>query len=145
MATDFPWPEKGDAAFVEGDDDFAFCLTNIFPHYTFKADAFKFAGDTLLDTHLEGGGTAQDALFFPVAYLYRHAIELRLKDIIYIGVQLGLVRAKDVPKKSHNLAQLWGLARKAIIARWTDGPEVRIAGTVIKEFHDADENGQSFR
>ena len=56
------------------------CHRRCIPH--FRA-AFKLAADMILDSHQVAQGAGHnDKLLFPVLYLYRHCIELQLKDLV---------------------------------------------------------------
>lgn len=147
MSQDFPWPAKGDTAFTaDQDSDLAFRLREIFPYYPYRAEAFKHGADVLLDAHLAGDNKwLRNEVFFPIAYLYRHAMELYLKDIIRSGVGLGIVTTGEVPTRSHNLSHLWSLEKRAIVTIWSDGEEVTTVEQVVKEFFAVDPKGEIFR
>jgi len=77
------------------------------------ANGFLMAGDRLVD-HLVGIA-AEDALIYPVVYLYRHFLELQLKaQILFCQPRLSGKTTKDVqsfkPKRldnNHSLRNLW--------------------------------------
>src|SRR4051812_19619856 len=106
---DLPWPKKGNKAFVENDDDRAFHIRSIINQFPHHADTFRNAAETLLDTHIEGDDRHRDELFLPIAYLYRHSIELRLKNIVAIGMAMGFYDREKAKAAmlDHNLASLW--------------------------------------
>jgi hypothetical protein len=142
------FPQSGDKAFVEGSDAHAFNLQAILDAYPFHAEAFRAAAEQLIDSRLEDPPNPfRDDLFFPIAYLYRHCLEIRLKGIVTIGQQLGTCNSKQasVALKVHDLHKLWILAKEVIIHRWSEGDEVRATEAVIKEFHQADPTSQTFR
>lgn len=144
---DYSWPKKGNKAFATDADDRSFHIRSLSPHLPPHADSFRMAAEMLIDAHVEGDDHHRDELFLPIAYLYRHSLELRLKDIVALGVGLELCD-RDKAKKildDHNLAALWNQAKKAIIGRWSDGQDVRAVESVINEFHQVDPKGQSFR
>ena len=91
----------------------------------------------------------RDESFFPIAYLYRHCLELKLKEITWIGVALNVSSPKEVEEAmdNHNLAKLWTSAKKPIVDCWPDGDKAPLKATeaVINEFHQADRTGQVFR
>lgn len=51
------------------------------------ADGYKRAANILVD-HVDQNNCDQDFVAFPVLFLYRHYIELKLKEIIQKGRQL---------------------------------------------------------
>lgn len=69
---------------------------------------YKEAGDLLLQNALENG--RQHVLVFPIIFLYRHYIELMLKEIImnnraFLGI------SEDFPSY-HNIDRLWEICRE---------------------------------
>jgi hypothetical protein len=108
------WPEKGDVAFGKGKADgfrdptvtyVDWLLNNI--HDGYQSDAFREAADLVIESLADGKVSfGYDKFFFPIAYLYRHAIELSLKDCLGQARQLGLVKEDDTYSEvmaSHNL------------------------------------------
>jgi hypothetical protein len=145
-----PWPKKGIKAFVEGEGAHAFYRTAALWNHDYHAEAFKKGAEMLLDAHLEKTPFPfHDEIFFPIAYLYRHCLELRLKDIVSIGDSMGLFKPGEVSDalKGHSLARLWTYAKKAITERWPEGDKATLAAVeaVINEFHQVDPTGQAFR
>src|SRR5689334_18233937 len=57
------------------------------PFYPPLPGAFKLAADMILDAHLAANGSHNDILLFPVLYLYRHCLELKLKDLLLLGIR----------------------------------------------------------
>ena len=57
------------------------------PIYPQHAEAFKLSADMILDAHQSAKGPHRDTLLFPVLYLYRHCVELKLKDLIFLGIR----------------------------------------------------------
>jgi hypothetical protein len=147
MAMNFPWPKKGQKAFVPESDVQAFRVRTDSPFFPQHATAFREAADKLLDNYVEYDNRPRDERFLPIAYLYRHALELRLKMIVMTGVAMGFFNhgRAEIALKGHGLAALWTLAKSLIIARWRDGDEVHAVEAVINEFHRADPSSQAFR
>jgi len=71
---------------------------------------YKEAGDLLLQNCLEGG--RQNVLVYPIFFLYRHYIELQLKEIIING-RLYLEERKRFPR-GHNINRLWEECRRVV-------------------------------
>lgn len=114
-------------------------------------DAYKQGGDYLIEAlRLGGDGTHPDKFIFPVLYLYRHAIELRLKEIICLGLRLKLEQPSqklDDILGDHPLYPLWNRARKILETYWPDGDrnELSAMESMISELHQTDSDGQHFR
>ena len=121
---EIPWPAKGDKAFK----DVPFSPTGASPHLLseisemFGGDyqwaivaGFKEAADKVVDS-LVATKEKMDVFFFPVVYLYRHAIELALKGLVNDGVCLHILEdgqeLQDI-LGSHNLNSLWDRVRPA--------------------------------
>ncbi len=153
------WPKRTDSAFgprIEGDDDLrtVACIDWLLgnPDLGVRADGLKRAADIIVEGLSEGKSepSSCDVFFFPIAYLYRHSVELLLKEAIRYGAALGLV-TRDVKLerllKSHNLYALWNKLKPAIQAVWPAGPpeELRAAERIIAQFHKIDRTGQAFR
>src|SRR5882757_6410493 len=144
------WPEKGMKLFVKGEGEHAFYRTAAVWNHDYHAEAFKKAAEMLLDAHLESNPTPyRDEIFLPIAFLYRHCLELRLKDIVQIGDQIDLCGNGDIKEalNGHSLTRLWTFAKRAIVARWPDGDKdtVTAVEAVVNEFHQIDPSGQAFR
>ena len=73
--------------------------TKLPPMYPQHAEAFKIAADMILDSHEAAvKGPHHDALLYPVLYLYRHCLELKLKDLVLLGVKCGDFELCEVQK-----------------------------------------------
>lgn len=98
--------------------------------------------------HIDESGRDQDFLVYPVLFLYRHHLELLIKQII--GLALALAEDPDkhqYKKDDHNLNNLWPLAQKLILEvddsyRPSD---FKIVKEVVKALHQADERATDFR
>ena len=113
--------------------------------------AFKEAGDKIVKEILrDDDGMPADIYFMPVAYLYRHSLEIKLKQIIRLGSDLNLMdydRKLNSMMGKHQLHPLWNYAREIIENHWLDGEkkDLNAAGKIIQEFHRIDYSGQKFR
>ena len=142
------WPKKGNKAFApslapgERTRLEAFVMPSV-GDYT---AGFQRAADMIVDTANTDNGNP-DNLFFPVAYLYRHHIELSLKDLVRLGVRLGALKDCEDCLGDHNLHKLWNKAKDLVQAISSTSPHQDIEATehVILEFHKLDPDGQAFR
>src|SRR5262245_10986134 len=93
-----PWPKQGDKAFSSKGRGKSFNVPNVsywpLPQH---ASAFLNAANMLVCTYEEAPQRPyHDNLVFPVVYLYRHFLELKLKDLITLGVRAGLLKRDEV-------------------------------------------------
>ncbi len=113
-----------------------------------NAGAFKVAADIVLDSLQSAKrGPSQDKMLFPVLYLYRHCLELKLKELVLLGVR---IRLFDLPKVAellgkHELCPLWTKAKQVILDSYPKDDEARAAEAIINEFHRVDPDGQTLR
>jgi hypothetical protein len=69
------------------------------PFYPTHAESFKLLVDMALDTHIAATkGPHNDRMLFAVLYGYRHALELKLKDFVRLGVYCEEFRSDEVAK-----------------------------------------------
>ena len=149
-----PWPGKNDKAFVEG----VLGPTQAYIEYfkysmddTIVADGFKEAADSIVNYTATGKHIGYpDKLFFPVAYLYRHGLEIYLKYLINDGIDLDILEKDDKIEKllkSHNLRVLWNQARTVLEKFWPNGdPDDLVAvENIVLQFHQLDKSGQKLR
>ena len=79
-------------------------------------------------------------------FLYRHYLEIRLKQIIFVGKKL-LEAARPQGIETHDLTRLWPIARKLAEEAWPDGGKEVLNGAerLIMEYHQLDSKSMSFR
>src|SRR5947207_9018415 len=66
-------------------------------------------------------GARVDLRFQPIATMYRHYLELTMKSLVQQGMDLQIIRAKDIAKEyGHNLHRLWNQV-KAVAIELNDG------------------------
>lgn len=147
---DFNWPKKGDRAFRQSisfsSGDRAEIEAFMMPSEGVYLVGFQRAADMIVAS-AQTSDLNPDDLVFPVAYLYRHHLELMLKELVRLGIRLGaLDRCADI-LGGHNLHKLWNKAKQLILQVWPDSPgdDVQAVEQVILEFHNLDPSGQAFR
>lgn len=139
------WPKPGDRPFKAGSD--------------WNRDArFTNSGESrhaqMWDGHMKAGGILSDAcaqqefvgseLVYPILGNYRHALELAMKWIIW---RYGSYSEQNTEGfDDHNLWKLWTLCRK-VIEDFDPGDQeaMDVVEQIVKDFHDADRSGQTFR
>ena len=87
----------------------------------------------------------RDILLFPIAFLYRHHIELSLKDLI----QTAHLVASGQPRNSegHVLVDLWGDLKK-LLGQLDESPrrnDLDAVKAYIRQLEQVDKQGQAFR
>lgn len=149
--SNLPWPKMGDKLFVPEYLDQSNAFLGAYTHHGLSnAIAFKDAADIVIES-LEQSHCSpyRDDLLHPLAYLYRHALELKLKEIIDYGLVMGCYKRSVVQDilNGHNLARLWNKAKMAIVDRWPDGDkgELKAVDAIINEMHRSDDDGQKWR
>lgn len=152
------WPSTGDEAFGPGSDKNLLSRTlarfdrfNSSSKDFLIADGFREAADRIIATlEEEKHFHNADMLVFPVAYLYRHSIELMLKQLISEGLSLHLLddcESLQATLRGHNLSALWKHTRKAIEGFWPNSERADLEATekTILAFDALDRSGQAFR
>ncbi len=124
------------------------------PIYPPLPGAFKLAADMILDGHLAAKGSHNDILLFPVLYLYRHCVELKLKDLLLLGIRSrffdGEVADKILDEDNgiigqHRLCALWNMARDLLAHSYQNDAQLKVAESMINELHQIDRDGQTLR
>jgi len=95
----------------------------------------------------------QDYIFWPLVFLYRHSLELLLKDIVWYGVEVGISNRDSVEKKlfDHKLYQLWNLVKHVILQLRETLPDfmpnelINATESMVHELHNVDRNGECLR
>lgn len=108
------------------------------------AEGYKTAADILVK-HVVEESSDQDTLVYPIVFLHRHHIELRLKEIIREGNRL----LGNLPNNrfEHELQKLWPVAKGIIRKIWSDGEpdDFQFIDLWIREFCKVDPQSASFR
>lgn len=151
-----PWPGDKDKAFKEGLhwDSTVACLDYWIKRHGSDVplpEAYKEAADIIISYIQEGKiNKHPDMYFFPIAYLYRHGIELSLKELVQHGIQLRILEEDEKLEEvmgDHKLYPLWNKVRIVLEEVWPDGDknDLRNVERLIQEFHNIDPSGQSLR
>lgn len=111
-----------------------------------RTEGYRLAGQLLTEAAQHQPPQYSDMLVFPIAYVYRHTLELKLKDCIRDGTAyLGNER---VPDRIHDLVSLWddfqGVLEDCGVGRGLSGwPHLR---EVVHQLQDVDKpNATAFR
>lgn len=144
-STNFPWPQKGDNLFAPGKDwwnnaSLNYALDDWEQYIVGYLKAAK-----LLVNYIDANKINQDILVYPIVFLYRHYLELRIKKLI-LGCKI-LLDEDPKFKKYHKLKELWKDC-KALIKRVEPQSEARdleAIDEIIIQFSKVDPGSYSFR
>ena len=138
--------QKIEPVFCADDDWHAnACLNGSHNPIELYAIGYKEAGDRLVEFVL-AKARYLDVMVFPILFLYRQYIELRLKEIIMEGKIL-LEEGSSYPKH-HKISDLWNTAKSIAIRVFkkdNEPPDFDYAEHVITEFSKIDPESLSFR
>lgn len=140
-----PWPRSGDQLFGPDDDWYNNAFVNFaFDSWDLYASGYLQAAQLLVKA-IVNTRRSPDAVVYPIAFLYRHYLELRLKTIITEGQEL-LDRRVELPMH-HNLDVLWKTARKIIEEVYSKDPKgpVEAVEECMVQFCDLDRQSFAFR
>lgn len=142
---DIPWPQKGSRLFNQNGGMNNACLHFTHDKWSLYANGFKDAV-TLLSKHVCEHQTNQDTLVYPIVHLFRHYLEVRMKEIIRIGLDLK-DHSKNQYPKTHDLNLLFGEVSKVIDLIWPDDDRTPVNSVkeCIKEFSKIDPDAMAFR
>ena len=82
------------------------------PGWDSYAIAYKTAGDRLVDG-LQRGPKSELYQVFPIVFLYRHYLELKLKEILRVLLDWDGNRDDEIPR-IHDLTTLWATVRQLL-------------------------------
>lgn len=142
---DFRKLSENDKLFAESDDWWMnACLDWYSDPTELYVTGYKEAADSLVQIISDRKGSA-DSLIFPIVFLYRQYLELRIKDILKEGNKLLGVEYKQ--KAEHKLSKLWPKARNIIVELWPeeDDEPLKAIDSLISQFSEVDPNSTSFR
>ncbi|MGL4602787.1 MAG: hypothetical protein ACRCU9_01470 [Iodobacter sp.] len=108
------------------------------------AAGYKEAADLLVNS-VEERRAGQDTLVYPVLFLYRQYLELALKDLIRMAMQLTDIEG-DFPKH-HKINHLWETCHKLLLSIEPDDSvvELKEIGRLICDFSKVDPTSMAFR
>ena len=109
------------------------------------AEGYKRAGDILVQYVIDNNRD-QDFLVYPIVYLYRQYLELRLKELIFVGSRLLDQNAK-LPTH-HDLLRLWRQVRPLIEEVWPNSQTNNYLDAIedrLEELSSVDPGSYAFR
>ena len=114
------------------------------PLWSRYVDGYKNAADYLVDC--AAAKNERDSLVFPIVFLYRHYLEVQLKDILRM-LYLHHGKICKIPN-DHNLVTLWKSVRPLMERVYDDPESSDNNGHIearIEEFSQLDEGSYAFR
>jgi len=109
------------------------------------AEGYKKGGDILVQYVIDNDWD-QDFLVYPIVFLYRQYLELRLKELIHVSSRL-LDQNIDIPR-DHNLVLLWSKVSPNIEQVWPDSQTKRHLAAIkdrLEELCSIDPRSYAFR
>jgi len=140
-----PWPEKGDKLFDSGDDWWHnACLNYGSDDWELFIGGYKKAGNVLVD-YIKETRSDQDFLIFPIVFVYRHYLELRLKKLIK-DCNLLFDEQQNFPQV-HDLSKLWVDCRRLLekLEPKVEQKDLDAVDEDIHQFCEVDPSSVSFR
>lgn len=135
--------EEGDPRYVYSVIGYKFGFAKFYPFVT----AFTESAEFLYLTMDSGDGDVEE-LFIPMCYLYRNAIELALKEILFEECSFDLQESlKHISKKKHSILGLWNTIINEINenSEGEDHTAVDNAERYITQLHNVDGTADKFR
>ena len=139
------WPQKNEQLFKsDGTYVNLACLRYHWSSLEQFGLNYKDAADVIIDAAIAGAKSV-DNLIYPAVFLYRHYLELTLKDII-LRLRY-IVEGGDGYPRTHNMNKLWPEAKRLIKKNFnSEAPiELKILDSCFKEFNEHDRNSVAFR
>lgn len=141
-----PWPEEGDKLFTSASDwQFNAWLKRNGKDWHPYVEGYRRAADLLVEHIINDYRYDVDYLVYPITFLYRQHLELRLKAMILDSNQLRDRECK-LPL-THNILSLWIQCREILKELWPEEPDIELDAIeeCIKEFCNIDGNSMAFR
>lgn len=148
--TQLPWPRKGDSVFTPTREDWynnacVNWLGHGIPALGLRASGYKEAAAVLVSHAIEQRHVL-DFYIYPICFLYRHSLELTMKELIARGRRLTEGKY-DYPKNQHDLLQLWEECRKLLLKLVDSVSQETLdaVGESMSQFNEVDPYSQTFR
>jgi hypothetical protein len=109
------------------------------------AQGYKMAADNLVQ-HVTASHDSQDYLVNPITFLYRHYLELRLKELLLASSLLQ--RDDSGIQEEHGLTALWDKLRpklETVLPGFTTDGDLEAIQDRLKEFCEKDPGSYAFR
>lgn len=138
-------PSLNDKLFVEAEDWWMNACLNWYHDPTeMYIIGYKEAADSLVDSIANRKGSA-DSLIFPIVFLYRHYVEIRIKSLLHDGSRL--LDREHKQKSEHQLSKLWPKVRSILDELWPNDEvgDFKAMDSLIAQFEEVDPRSTTFR
>lgn len=147
---EIPWPNPIDQLFVQGEGDDARRNNARLMHdwgdrWSTYAIGYKKAADIVVDQVNDGVGY-QDFLLYPVMFLYRHYLELAIKNLIFMSWRLLSIEPDD-DLRAHDIQRYWSKC-DALLRQISPGDSIQalsVVARMIDQFSQHDPISMAFR
>ena len=105
---------------------------------------YKKAADKLVQ-NLDKKHSEIDYLVYPIIFLYRHHIELILKNLLALNIQLS--QSKEKIPKNHKIRDIWPRVKGHYrqINQGQNSKELKFVDNIIEELDTIDPDSMNFR
>ncbi len=159
MDRKYRWPKKGDNPFYVKSANPnlpTWASLGWFESVNMDDSPLSFAFKECADKSIDGlkKGTSprhSDMIFLPIAYLYRHSLELKMKQIIRLALKINLIENNGKISKlldsGHELYPLWNYVKKCVVSFWPEAPDndLTTVERIVQILHNIDKSGQELR
>jgi hypothetical protein len=145
---EYPWPKLGERVFdSDGEVHTTVSVTMLWDgRWLGYAEGYRRAAGRLVQQYVTGGFNEDHSYIgYPVAFLYRHALELRIKHVLLLGNAL-IGSPLDFTDR-HDLVGLWSECEAVLRQLWSAGQDEDFAAITdqIAQFSEVDPDGFRFR
>lgn len=118
LGIEYHWPEEGERL-IDADGGMTTACVNFSWDGGWEgyAEGYRLAAERLVE-HVVRTNEDQDFLVYPVVFLYRHALELRMKQVIKLGGSL--LDTGDDFEDAHDLRRLWQASSSILEGIWPE-------------------------
>jgi len=145
LKLDYRWPKKGDRLLRSSNDwnkAVEFVSSPISKHVHLWDGYMRAAAGLIELCTQDGYEHERHFVIYPILFNYRHGLELAMKWVVLMYGGKGLAGIDE----DHDLWKLWKQCKKIVEKYDANNQETeKIVEKIIKEFHDLDKVGITFR
>jgi hypothetical protein len=140
--TNVPFPDKDTELFVIGND---WSSAHVEQDWESYIRGYMQAANLLVEYVGQSGGLDSDTLVFPIVFMYRQHLELRIKDLRLIAQEL--LNKPNTMKQNHDIVELWEECSLVLKQIFNDQylEEFETIKRIIDQFSRIDPTSQGFR
>lgn len=146
VSEQLPWPKRGDTLFACGDEDRDDSALLVHSEWWLYSSGYRLAAE-ILTQYVSHNPKNRDILVYPIVFLYRHYLELRLKEIIRAGGAILAETDEAIgPHMHHDVWELWTVCLRILANVCPDETEdLDVVGQCLKELQTIDPKSTAFR